>query len=67
MIEYITVAEFATREGVAPNTVHRILRNPERREIVMPGAYHTRPDNPRRGEWRIPADCVYTRTYTKAE
>lgn len=61
----LTVAEFAERAGVTPNTIYRILRDPLRRKCLLLGSYHTNPENPRRGEWRIPEDCIYRHIRTK--
>jgi hypothetical protein len=58
---YLTIKEFAEKRKVNFQSVQRAARNGD-----ISGAIHTNPQNPRRGEWKIPADTDWRpRTYTK--
>jgi hypothetical protein len=54
----VSVSEAAAMKGVSAQAVRDVLRDKERRRRIFPGAYHTKPESPRRGEWRIPAEDV---------
>lgn len=54
----VTVTEAAALANVTDHSVYAVLQDDKRRAAIFPGAYHTNPDNPRRGEWRIPRSEV---------
>jgi hypothetical protein len=57
----LSVKELAAKTGAAINSIQIACR-----EGRIPGAYHTNPENPRRGEWLIPADTDWKpRTYPR--
>ena len=56
-VETLSIADVVTVKETSDFTVRAILRDPERKALIFPGARFVG-DNKRRGEWRIPADEV---------
>jgi hypothetical protein len=52
------IIEAAALANVTEHSVYAVLQDAARRAAIFPGAYHTNPDNRRRGEWRIPRSQV---------
>lgn len=53
----VSVEELAAMHGANIEVMRRLLRSEAGKpdsDRLLPGAYHTNPGNPRRGEWRIP-------------
>jgi hypothetical protein len=53
MPDLLTVAETAALLGITPGLVRRFCRLGR-----FPGAVNTNPENPHRGDWRIPQEAV---------
>lgn len=49
MDDLLTPLQAARETGLDPSWLQRLCRNGR-----LPGAVHSNPDNPRRGEWRFP-------------
>ena len=55
--ETLSIADVVTVKETSDFTVRAILRDPERKALIFPGARFVG-DNERRGQWRIPAEEV---------